>query len=338
MAQPKKLKGFAQKEESAKGSENESTEIEVIDEVEVKEKPQKIEVSMDELDALLEKKLQEKLQKQSQAVVETPKLEEKVLKIQNLSSDNVPELLNWEARERIYVLKDGSKPISQEIRARHKDGSPLLYLNRETNEQFSLFYSATQTSFFKENHKGDSKVTHIFMKDGMLKTRLEDVKLQKFLAIHPDNVANGGALFEEYNPGKEAKVETDKEDLIFDAQTLIRGLSALRQDAVARLMCADYKEDWSQFELKKSLYNEVKKNPEKAIRLGNDRALEVKGIAKTAVYRGLLIYRNRKFYNEKEELVCELTPKDQDEWNVIASYLLSAEGTNTYDYIKNAIN
>lgn len=297
----------------------------------------KVTLSLDEIDALLEKKLAEKLQSQK---AETPQelvvAKNATAKDQNF--DDIPELRNWIAKPRTYILVDKSSPAYQEIRSRHKDLSPLLYLNKETNEQFSLFYSQTQISFFKELHKGDSKVTHIWVKDGNLQTRAEDVKLQKFLAIHPDNVANGGHLFEEYDPSKEAKIEIDQEDLLFDAQKLCRELKFSQQDAVARLMCSNYSENWEPAELKRALLNAVKKEPERFINLANDKSLEIKGVAKTAVSQGMLLYRNRKFFNEDEEFLCELTAKDQDEWAVIANYLLSAQGNTLYEYLKHKIS
>ena len=87
--------------------------------------------------------------------------------------------------------------------------------------------------------------------------------MQKFLAIHPDNKANGGSIFEEYDPAKEASIEIEKEDQLFEAQSLVRSISPLKQDAVARLMCSDYDEKWVPAELKRSLYSAVAKSPAK---------------------------------------------------------------------------
>ena len=300
--------------------------------------PQKVTLSLDEIDALLERKLQQKLQEQ----IPTPVVQEvkvpRNITAKDQNFDDIPELRDWVVKDRTYVLVGREAPLSQEIRTRHKPGSSLQYLNRETNEQFSLFYSDTQISFFKEKHTGDSLVTKIFVKDGNLQTRADQVKLQKFLAIHPDNVANGGGLFEEYNPSKEAEAEIENEDLLFDAQKLARELKFIQQDAVARLMCPDYKDTWEPAELKRALFNVVKKEPARFIKFANDKSLEVKGIAKTAVSQGLLIYRNRKFFNEEEEFLCELTAKDQDEWAVIANYLNSAQGNSLYEYIKHKIS
>jgi len=172
---------------------------------EAKPKEEMISMSASELDAYLDRKLEEKLKNSQSAKkeVESPA----VAQIRNELFDDIPELRDFKVKERIYVLCDGTKPVSRGIPSRHKEASPLQYVNKDTQEVYALFYSLTQTSFFKEKHKGDSKVEHIHMKDGMLKTYESDIKLQKFLRIHPGNEAMGGNLFKEYNPSKEAEVK-----------------------------------------------------------------------------------------------------------------------------------
>jgi hypothetical protein len=180
------------------------------------------------------------------------------------------------------------------------------------------------------------RVSPIEFKDGMLRTTKNDIPLQKFLAIHPDNKANGGSIFEEYDPAKEATAEIEKEDKLFEAQTMVRSLSFTKQDAIARIMCSDYKEEWVSAELKRSLYSAVAKNPEKFLKLANNPSLEAKGIAKTAQYRGIISYSNYKWYTEQKEVIVEVS-RNEDELDAIAAYLLSGKGISFYEFLKNAI-
>ena len=105
------------------------------------------------------------------------------------------------------------KPASRGIRNRSKPNSELTYLNPKTRQTHSLRYSVNQTSFFVDKQKGDVIVSPILVKDGTLRTTKNDIPLQKFLAIHPDNKANGGSIFEEYDPAKEATAEIEKEEI-----------------------------------------------------------------------------------------------------------------------------
>jgi len=286
------------------------------------EKPT-ITMSMEDLQALIAKEVAAAQVKPQAPAQRTVSPEETTMK--NLLTDDIPELRDFKSKERIYVLVDGSKPEAREIKSRHKPGSPLQYWNRETNTTHALFFSMTQASFLKEKHIGDSKVDHIFMKDGMLKTYPEDVKLQKFLTIHPDNIANGGGLFKEYNPNEEAENNLDDIDAKFEAEKLAREISFIKQDAVARLLCKGYKETWQPAELREFM------------KLANDPRLEVKGIAKTAAHRGFIEYRNYRFYNDQGEIFCDVA-KNQDEWDAIADYFLSGIGKGYYEYLRNAID
>lgn len=251
--------------------------------------------------------------------------------------DEIPGLEDFEVKDRIYVLCGNQKPPSRGIRNRSKAPlSPLTYLNPQTKQTYALRYSVNQVSFFMEKQKGDVVVTPIELKSGMLKTNKNEIPLQKFLAIHPDNKANGGSVFEEYDPAKEASAEIDKEDKLFEAQSLVRSISPIKQDAVARLMCSDYKEEWVPAELKRSLYSAVAKSPAKFLQLANQPTLEIKGVAKTALYRGIISYSNYKWLNDNKEVLVEVS-RNQEEYDAIAEYLMSGKGMAFYEYLKQAI-
>jgi hypothetical protein len=275
-----------------------------------------------------------------QPIVEQKEVQKEIYKplsTKDENFDDIPGLEDFEVKDRIYVLCNGEKPPSRGIRNRSKAPlSPLTYLNPKTNQTYALRYSVNQVSFFMEKQKGDVVVTPIEVKYGMLKTNKNEIPLQKFLAIHPDNKANGGSIFEEYDPGKEASLEIEKEDRLYEAQSLVRSISPIKQDAVARLMCSDYKEEWVPAELKRSLYSAVAKSPAKFLQLANQPTLEIKGVAKTALYRGVISYSNYKWLNENKEVLVEVS-RNQDEYDAIAEYLMSGKGMAFYEYLKQAI-
>ena len=267
---------------------------------------------------------------------EIPKETYKSLSAKEENFDEIPGLEDFEVKDRMYVLCNNFKPLSRGIRNRSKPNSALTYLNPITKNTHALRFSVNQTSFFEDKQKGDVIVSSIEVKNGMLKTSKKEIPLQKFLAIHPDNKANGGSVFEEYDPAKEATLEIDKEDKLFEAQSLVRSISPLKQDAVARLMCSDYKEEWVPAELKRSLYSAVAKSPNEFLKLANQPSLEVKGVAKTASYRGVISYSNYKWLNENKEVLVEVS-RNQDEYDAIAEYLMSGKGMTFYEYLKQAI-
>jgi len=315
-----------EQKESETQSQEASTDV-----LESKEAP--ISITPSELEALLERKIQEQLQN---VKTHQPVENRAVTQIRNENYDDIPELLNFKPKERIYVLTDGTKPASRGLQTRHKDGSPLQYINPETRDVSALFYSLTQTSFFKEKHKGDSKVEHVHFKEGMLKTYENDIKLQKFLRIHPGNKAMGGNLFEEYNPAKEAEVKLEDFEMDLKARNLAVDLSYLKKSAIARLLCSDFKEDWSPAELKQALFVQAIKQPSNFVKLANDPTLEMKGVAKTALSRGIILYKGYRFLTDKGDVICEVG-RNQDEFDAICEHFSTGEGRTTFDYLKNAI-
>ena len=149
----------------------------------------------------------QEIEKPAEVVKETYK----PLSTKEENFDEIPGLEDFEVKDRLYVLCNNQKPPSRGIRNRSKAPlSPLTYLNPQTKQTFALRYSVNQVSFFMEKQKGDVVVTPIEFKNGMLKTNKNEIPLQKFLAIHPDNKANGGSIFEEYDPAKEASIEIEK--------------------------------------------------------------------------------------------------------------------------------
>lgn len=295
----------------------------------------KITMSPSELKELIRQELENA--KSELAPVQTQPIDRVALQIRNENVDEIPQLRNFTTKERMYVLVNGVKPISFNLLTRHKQGSPLQYINPETKETHALFLSYTETSFFKDKHKGDAKVEQVRFKDGMLKTYESDVKLQKFLEIHPGNVKNGGSIFEEYDPAKQATVKVTDFEIELEAMNLANSLSHLKKDSIASILCSDYSEKWTNAELKQAVFVEAKKQPRNFVKLANDPTLEMKGVAKTALRRSLISYRNYKFFDDKGDVIVE-AGKNQDELDALVEYFLSGNGRTTYEYLKNAVS
>ena len=310
------------KEQGLNSQEEKLSEIEVNNEEVVETEQKEPSVPLSQVSDLVNKMLEEKLAnlpiQPSQKVVEVVKEVHVPLVAKDQNFDEIPGLEDFEIKDRMYVLCNNFKPISRGIR------------NRSKPKAFDLFESFTskhfigtlnQTSFEDKQKEMQGSLTDLKM------VCLEPLKMIfhcKVLVIHPDNKANGGSIFEEYDPTKEATAEIEKEDKLFEAQTLVRSLSFTKQDAIARIMCSDYKEEWVSAELKRSLYSAVAKNPEKFLKLANQPSLEAKGIAKTAQYRGIISYSNYKWYNEQKEVLVEVS-RNEDELDAIAGYLLQKE-------------
>jgi hypothetical protein len=300
---------------------------------EKKEESGTITLSMEQLDALLEKKLAEKQQSQKTEVASKPI--EQFIKIEN--TDDIPELESFEYKNRRYEVLSGSNPNSCGIRNRSKKGSPLQYIHPVTKQAFSLRLTSNQSSFFEEKQskeKGSVALRYINIKDNVLFVPATDAALQKFLHIHPDK----NKVFKEIDEIADAQKELDLADLRFKAESLIRNLELPKQDAVARMICNGYSDEWDSAIMRNNLFSEVRKHakPKYIIELCENENLLLQGLAKTAKNRVYINYSNYRFTDENGVFLLEVS-RNENEWIAFASYLASNEGAKTRMYLEDKI-
>lgn len=247
--------------------------------------------------------------------------------------DSIPDLQNFEYKDRRYVSLISKKAVSDEVLSRHKAKSPLQYTHPISKKVLTLRYASNQSSFFVEEQTGDVLLTYIVMKDGFLFVPKENTTLQKFLAIHPHN----GFRFKELDQEVEDQLQLDQEEQEFKAQKMARELSDIKRDAIARLLCPTYSEDWTTATVKKEIYLKAKQNPKRFIGLCEDNTLEMKGVIKTAMHRDYIAYKNFAFYDADDNFIVAVNRND-DEIETMVSYLSTNKGLGLYEYLKKAVS
>ena len=321
-------------ENQEQGNENlnpiEETTKENLTPVVPEEKEPTVTLTVSQLEALMEKKIQEAkstfIQEAPKEDVKASKKQEEFIKLEN--NDDIPELDGFEYKNRRYEVLINTKSVSQGIRNRSKKNSPLQYIHPVTKQPFSLRFSSNQSSFFEERQSkepGSVKLRYINIIDGVLFVPASDILLQKFLHIHPDK----GIVFKEIDENADAQKKIEKMDLSFRAEELVRASDFSAQDALARIICPTYKEGASASIIKNDLFAKVRNhaNPEIVIKYAEDEFLLLKGMAKTAKARGYLRYEDYRFVDENNVVVLQVG-RDQDEWNAIAEYLNSNQGNS----------
>jgi hypothetical protein len=157
--------------------------------------------------------------------------------------DDIPELRDWEMKDREYELCDGTKPISCSIPSKHSKEIPLQYTNKETRKVHILRYATNQPSFFIEKQStepGSVLISEIIFNYGRLKVSADNINLQKFLFIH----SYKDVLFKEYDPkAKSIKTISDKK-LKFKAGGLVFTVGEITNRAIASLVCPSYVDSW----------------------------------------------------------------------------------------------
>lgn len=308
-----------------------SLNIEVKEEEVVKEHTQKL-YTPEEVERLMNEKfsaLEEKLLKSQ------PKAVEKVSQTnfnpftKGVNSDDLPELKDWEVKDRVYVALTNTKAISMNIRSKHKSRSPLQYFNKEKGTQHALRYATNEASFFIENQSNNAIATHILMIDGYLQIPASEVNLQKFLAIHPDN----NIVFKELDERAESIKRTEELNFNYETNKKVREIGYAKQKAIAILVCKNYSQSWSPEEIQAQLYYETSVNPYKVAPFLSDPNIEIKAVGKSSVAKGLILFDNYKFMKQNKEVLCTV-PIGTDQYDVFSSWANSDAGRSFYEYLK----
>ena len=92
-------------------------------------------------------------------VVERPKVRERV-KPKN----------EWEIKDRLYILRDGKKPLSRSIKS-----ADIYYFDEEKGYERELKYCSNQRTPFVDEMLGDQRLEHIVFRAGILNVPKEKV-------------------------------------------------------------------------------------------------------------------------------------------------------------------
>jgi hypothetical protein len=249
--------------------------------------------------------------------------------------DDIPELRNWEMKDREYELCDTVKPISCSIAKEHTATMPLQYTNKETQAVHIMRYATNQPSFFIEKQSkepGSVLVADVIFNYGRLKVPANNVTLQKFLAIHP----HLNVVFREYDPlAKSKQVVADKK-LKLKASNLVFTVGEITNRAIASLEFPNYVDSWDVELLEEEVLAFSEKSPQKYIDYTNDPTIKMKGVIKASLASGDLIYSNYRFLNKKRETILEVA-KNQNEMDELVLYFESGVGRTFYEYLLNKI-
>ena len=160
--------------------------------------------------------------------------------------------------------------------------------------------------------------------------------LQKYLNLHPDNVANGGKVFNLVDTEKKATVELDKEFIMLDAVGMVRDKSIDELLPVAMYLGIDTNQ--RNMEIKRELLMQAKSNPNRFIEMFDNPVVKVKSTIISAVDFQILRADNDglKWYDSNRLIVA--TPAGQDTVDIATRYCLSEKGAMVLEEIENQLS
>ena len=264
-----------------------------------------------------EPQIQEEVVVKTTPVVEQPKARERV-KPKN----------EWEIKDRLYVLRDGKRPLSRSIKSAN-----VYYFDEEKGYERELKYCQNQKTPFVDEMKGDQRLEHIIFRSGSLLVEKEKVTLQKLLSLyHPSR----DVIYEEYKPAAIAAEEIDVLELQVDALTAARNIDIDMAEAIMRVEVGSKVSNLSSKELRRDLLVFARNNPKLFLELADDENVMLRNFGIRAVEAGILRLSSdqRNFLWGSNGRKLMTIPFDEHPYTALAHWFKTDEGMEVYKNIE----
>lgn len=242
------------------------------------------------------------------------------------------------SKDKVYVLDHSKTPLTFFIQSRSNKRRQLLYFDEEKGINRPLRYSKNQKSIFEDEQDGTAILEPIILEDGKITVPKNNPILQQFMDFHPDNIANGGTIFYEFDPVAIAEDKVRNLDLQVDALIAARSLDLEVMKSIARIHLGSNVDKMTSAEIKHDVLLFAKNYPEDFLDSINDPDIIVNDIAARAFNEGYVTFRANKdiHYNLKDNKKKILTvPFGENKEEVFMSWLKSDDGIEFFQYLEN---
>lgn len=255
----------------------------------------------------------------------------------SLMADIFPD---WELKERTYVLTRKATPITFQLRSRHTEFRGLEWFDPKTKYPRALRYVTNQSFIFEDEQRDDFRLGAIVFDDGKLTVPASNTTLQQFLALHPDNKANGGGTFYEFDPDAEARADLEKQMKGFEAVAIAIEMPIENLEAVARVAFPTQRvEDMTSGEIKRDVVLFAKNKPDEFNKIANNSNILMRNLAERAKSLGLIKFADdnctvKWAVNGK---VIAVLPFSNDPMETLAAWMKTDTGLEFVEALSNKI-
>ena len=246
---------------------------------------------------------------------------------------SIPKKPEWEIKDRTYLLSGLKTPLTYTIASRHTGRYPLLWFDKEKNEQRELRYATNQNSPLVDQQSGEATLGHIVFRNGTLTVTKEKQNLQKLLSLyHPMK----GVKYSEFNAVEEAVDDLETIEYIIEALNTARDMDIDQAEAILRVEVGSKVSDMSSKEIKRDLLIFAKENAQLFIELANDENVQLRNVAINATELGLLSLSQdqRTFAWAKTGRKIMNVPFDENPYSAMAAFFKTDEGIEVYKSIE----
>lgn len=213
----------------------------------------------------------------------------------------------------------------------------------------AIRHCPNEQSIYLDDQSAHAVVEPIDFTQGVLEVSLQYQQTQKFLDSHPDNVANGGGLFEEVDNEVEAIKDVEYDEIVSKIKNVIRekgdeedGVYALEMVASVISGSLHNVTDMSKSELKRMIYNEIDSDPDYFINeagdvtIFDDQDMHRKYTTLSAIKDGIIkkALNGRSMLWGKDGSKIVGAPQGVDLVEYFSQFLSTDEGMMVFDEIK----
>ena len=238
----------------------------------------------------------------------------------------------WEIKDRLYYLKDKTKPLSRSIKS-----AGIYWFDEQVGYERELKYCENQKTSFVDEMKGEQRLAHIVFRNGVLQVPRNKQTLQKLLSLyHPHR----NILYEEFEPVKKAASEIETLEMEVEALMIAKDLDIDMVEAIMRTEVGSEVDKMSSKELKRDLLLFAKKNPKLLLELANDENVQLRNFGIKATELGILSLSSdqRYFYWKSNNRKLMTIPFDEHPYSALAAWFKTDEGMEIYSNIEKRLN
>jgi hypothetical protein len=238
----------------------------------------------------------------------------------------------WEIKDRLYILKNGKKPVSRSIKSAN-----VYWFDEEKGYERELKYCQNQKTPFVDEMKGDQRLEHIIFRSGNLFVPREKQTLQKLLSLyHPHK----DQIYIEHQPQKIAAEEIDILEMEVEALVAAKSLDIDMAEAVMRVEIGSRVSELSSKELRRDLLLYARRNPRLFLELVTDENVVLRNFGIKATEMGILKLSSdqRMFSWGSNDRKLMNVPFDEHPYSALAAWFKTDEGMEIYSNIEKRLN
>ena len=239
------------------------------------------------------------------------------------------EIINdWVIKDRIYLLKDGSTPLTFSIRANN-----IYYFDKEKGYEREIMLTETQHTPFVEEFKGQIRPGRIMFRNGVLHIPKSKVNFQKFMSIYHPKV---NKLWYEVKPTARAANQLDVLNIELDAMIEARNLDIDMVEAIMRVELGSKVSKMTSKELKRDILIFAKNKPKLFLDLCRDENIHLRNIGIKATEMGVIRLSSdqRTFIWASNDRKLMNVPFDEHPYSALAAWFKTDEGMEVLQYVE----